>query len=47
MERERKDKEAMKSQASGLAKEFDRLTEEHSKLQSKITVSGGRSSKDD
>lgn len=32
LKREKKDKEALKSQADSLAKEYDRLTEEHSKL---------------
>ncbi|XP_013196421.1 B-cell receptor-associated protein 31 [Amyelois transitella] len=39
--REKKDKEAVKSQAESLNKEYDRLAEEHSKLQKKITVAGG------
>lgn len=40
--REQKDKEAMKSQAESLNKEYDRLTEEYSKLQNKTkTTSGG------
>jgi len=43
--KERKDKEAMKSQAESLNKEYDRLTEEFSKLQRKVTVSS--STKDD
>jgi len=46
-ERERKDKEAMKSQATNLEKEYDRLTEEYSKLQKQLAVSGKASSKDD
>lgn len=46
LERERKDKEAMKSQATSLEKEYDRLTEEYSKLERRLTVSGG-STKDD
>lgn len=41
VERERKDKEAMKSQAASLNKEYDRLTEEYCKLQKKITISSG------
>lgn len=41
LERERKDKEALKSQATGLEKEYDRLTEEYSKLERRVTVSGG------
>ncbi|XP_034832495.1 B-cell receptor-associated protein 31 [Maniola jurtina] len=39
--REKKDKEAVKSQAESLNKEYDRLAEEHSKLQKKITVAAG------
>lgn len=42
VERERKDKEALKSQANSLNKEYDRLTEEYSKLQKKVTVSAGK-----
>ena len=42
LERERKDKEALKSQATGLEKEYDRLTEEYSKLERRLTVSGGK-----
>lgn len=45
--KEKKDKEAVKSQAESLNKEYDRLAEEHSKLQKKITVSGGDSKKDE
>lgn len=41
LNREKKDKEALKSQAESLNKEYDRLTEEFSKLQKKITISGG------
>lgn len=44
--RERKDKEALKSQSDGLAREFDRLSGEYSKLQRSVTVSAP-SSKDD
>jgi B-cell receptor-associated protein 31 len=44
--RERKDKEAMKSQSESLNKEYDRLTEEYSKLQRKVTINSG-SDKDD
>lgn len=40
LERERKDKEAMKSQATNLEKEYDRLTEEYSKLERKLIISG-------
>lgn len=44
LNREKKDKEALKSQAESLNKEYDRLTEEYSKLQKKITI-GDSSSK--
>uniref|UniRef100_A0A6P7H3L4 Endoplasmic reticulum transmembrane protein n=1 Tax=Diabrotica virgifera virgifera TaxID=50390 RepID=A0A6P7H3L4_DIAVI len=37
---EQKDKTAIKSQAENLAKEYDRLAEEHSKLQKKVTIQG-------
>uniref|UniRef100_A0A1Q3FGF6 Endoplasmic reticulum transmembrane protein n=1 Tax=Culex tarsalis TaxID=7177 RepID=A0A1Q3FGF6_CULTA len=36
--RERKDKEAMKSQSESLNREYDRLTEEYSKLQKRIAI---------
>ncbi|XP_001656331.2 B-cell receptor-associated protein 31 isoform X4 [Aedes aegypti] len=39
LNRERKDKEAMKSQSESLNREYDRLTEEYSKLQKKIAIS--------
>uniref|UniRef100_A0A2M4A301 Endoplasmic reticulum transmembrane protein n=1 Tax=Anopheles triannulatus TaxID=58253 RepID=A0A2M4A301_9DIPT len=39
LNKERKDKEAMKSQSESLNREYDRLTEEYSKLQRKITIS--------
>ncbi|XP_060519628.1 B-cell receptor-associated protein 31 [Cylas formicarius] len=38
---EKKDKQAVKTQADNLAKEYDRLAEENSKLQKKVTLSGG------
>lgn len=38
---EQKDKTAVKTQADNLAKEYDRLAEEHSKLQKKITIGAG------
>lgn len=38
--KEKKDKEAVKSQAESINKEYDRLAEEHSKLQKKITIAG-------
>ncbi|KAH8349675.1 hypothetical protein KR084_004152 [Drosophila pseudotakahashii] len=46
LNREKKDKEAVKSQAESLNREYDRLTEEYSKLQKQITI-GGAGSKDD
>jgi len=46
LNREKKDKEAVKSQAESLNREYDRLTEEFSKLQKKITI-GGAGNKDD
>lgn len=36
---EQKDKAALKEQATNLSKEYDRLSEEFSKLQKKLTVS--------
>lgn len=42
LERERKDKEALKSQATGLEKEYDRLSEEYSKLERRVTVTAGK-----
>lgn len=44
LNKEQKDKEAMKSQSENLNKEYDRLTEEYSKLQKKINISGGTKS---
>jgi B-cell receptor-associated protein 31 len=41
--REKKDKEALKSQAESLNREYDRLTEEYSKLQNKKTIPGDKS----
>lgn len=41
LNREKKDKEAVKSQAESLNREYDRLTEEYSKLQKQITIGGG------
>lgn len=41
LNRERKDKEAMKSQSESLNREYDRLTEEYSKLQKRITITSG------
>ncbi|KAH8415470.1 hypothetical protein KR222_000320 [Zaprionus bogoriensis] len=40
LNREKKDKEAVKSQAESLNREYDRLTEEYSKLQKQITIGG-------
>jgi len=41
LKREIKDKEALKSQAESLNREYDRLTEEFSKLQNKTAKTGG------
>uniref|UniRef100_A0A1A9ULX3 Endoplasmic reticulum transmembrane protein n=1 Tax=Glossina austeni TaxID=7395 RepID=A0A1A9ULX3_GLOAU len=38
LNREKKDKEALKSQAESLNKEYDRLTEEYSKLQKQMNI---------
>lgn len=37
---EQKDKTALKQQAQNLTKEYDRLSEEYSKLQKQLTISG-------
>ncbi|KAH8252117.1 B-cell receptor-associated protein 31 [Drosophila bipectinata] len=50
LNREKKDKEAVKSQAESINREYDRLTEEYSKLQKQITIGGaskGSGDKDD
>ncbi|XP_059618122.1 B-cell receptor-associated protein 31 [Phlebotomus argentipes] len=39
LKREKKDKEALKSQAESLNREYDRLTEEYSKIEKKLTSS--------
>ncbi|KAG5880169.1 hypothetical protein JTB14_001659 [Gonioctena quinquepunctata] len=44
---EKKDKTAVKTQADNLAKEYDRLAEEHSKLQKKLTIGGAGEKKDE
>jgi B-cell receptor-associated protein 31 len=41
LRKEQKDKEALKSQAESLNREYDRLTEEFSKLQNKTTKASG------
>lgn len=41
LRKEIKDKEALKSQAESLNREYDRLTDEYSKLQNKATLSSG------
>lgn len=46
LEKELKDKSALKSQAESLNREYDRLTEEYSQLQKKITI-GSSSRKDE
>ncbi|XP_068149634.1 B-cell receptor-associated protein 31 isoform X2 [Drosophila tropicalis] len=47
LNREKKDKEAVKSQAESINREYDRLTEEYSKLQKQITIGGAAGNKDD
>jgi len=42
LDRERKDKAAVISQAEGLTKEFDRVTEEYSKMQRNLTIGDSR-----
>lgn len=46
---EKKDKAALKSQAESLNREYDRLTEEYSKLERKLTAvgSGKKEQKDE
>ncbi|XP_066260375.1 B-cell receptor-associated protein 31 [Euwallacea similis] len=44
---EAKDKQALKTQADNLAKEYDRLAEENIKLQKKITIGAGDNKKDE
>lgn len=46
LNKEKKDKEALKSQSESLNREYDRLTEEYSKLQKKVTAGGGGSKND-
>ncbi|GLH01056.1 hypothetical protein R5R35_006287 [Gryllus longicercus] len=46
LNRERKDKEALKSQAESTNAEYDRLAEEHRKLQNKLTAVGGGDGED-
>lgn len=44
LRKEQKDKEALKSQAESLNREYDRLTEEYSKLQNKaVSATGDKS----
>lgn len=45
-----KDLEAFKSQSEGIAREYDRLSEEHSKIEKKLAIlegEGGPDKKDD
>jgi len=42
-----KDRDAVKSQAASLSKEYDRLSEEHVKLERKLKISGGGGDKKD
>lgn len=44
LKKEIKDKEALKSQAESLNREYDRLTDEFSKLQNKAAKAGGNKS---
>lgn len=44
--RERKDKEALKSQCDSLNREYDRLTEEYSQLERRHTLTGGGDKRD-
>lgn len=44
LKREVKDKEALKSQAESLNREYDRLTDEYSKLQNKVESAAGNKS---
>jgi len=46
MSKLRASRDAMESQSKSLAKEYDRLSEEHVKLQRKVTISGADSKKD-
>lgn len=43
LQKEQKDKEAMKSQSESLNREYDRLTAEYSKLQNKVDKTAGKS----
>jgi len=49
IERLRKDRDAVKTQAANLSKEYDRLSEDHNKLERKLKISGagGGDKKDD
>lgn len=44
---EMKDKQALKNQSENLHKEYDRLTEEYSKLEKKMSANEGGDKKDD
>ncbi|XP_069683952.1 B-cell receptor-associated protein 31 [Periplaneta americana] len=46
LERERIDKDALKTQAESVNKEYDRLNEEYRKLQAKLEAGGGEHKKD-
>lgn len=46
LEREKIDKDALKTQAESVNKEYDRLNEEYRKLQTKLEVGGGEHKKD-
>jgi len=47
IERLTRDRNAIKSQAESVSKEYDRLVEEHSKLEKKLKISGGSGDKKD
>lgn len=47
LEKEKKDKEALKSQAQSTNTEYDRLTAEFSKLQKQVAAAGGSADKKD
>lgn len=47
LKKEKKDKEAMKSQSESLNKEYDRLVDDYSSLQKKVNISSGGDKKDE
>jgi len=44
---EKNDKKALKTQADNLSKEYDRLVEQHNKLEKKLVAAGGSADKKD